>query len=56
MIRRISIIVAVTLFGLVFASLAANHVGQQSLPPLAKRMWSLSHRISARPTSSPAFF
>src|SRR4249919_1449916 len=37
MIRRISIIVAVTLFGLVFASLAANHVGHQSLPPLAKR-------------------
>ena len=37
MIRRVSITVAVTLFGLVFASLAANHVGHQSLPPLAKR-------------------
>jgi multicomponent Na+:H+ antiporter subunit B len=37
MIRRTGIIVALTLFGLVFASLAANHVGHQSLPPLAKR-------------------
>jgi multicomponent Na+:H+ antiporter subunit B len=37
MIRRASITVAVILFGFVFASLAANHVGHQSLPPLAKR-------------------
>lgn len=37
MIRRTGIIIAIALFGLVFASLAARHIGNQSLPPLAKR-------------------
>jgi multicomponent Na+:H+ antiporter subunit B len=37
MIRRVAIVLAVALFGLVFASLAVHHVERQSLPPLAKR-------------------
>ena len=37
MIRRVRIILAVALFGLVFASLTVNHVEHQSLPPLGKR-------------------
>jgi multicomponent Na+:H+ antiporter subunit B len=37
MIRRAGIILAVALFGLVFARLTVHHVERQSLPPLAKR-------------------
>src|SRR6185295_1139827 len=37
MIRRAGIVLAVALFGFVFASLTVHHVERQSLPPLAKR-------------------
>ncbi len=37
MIRRAGIILAVALFGLVFARLTVHHVERQSLPPLGKR-------------------
>jgi multicomponent Na+:H+ antiporter subunit B len=37
MIRRAGIVVAVALFGLVFARLTVHHVERQSLPPLGKR-------------------
>ena len=37
MIRRAAIVLAVILFGLVFANLAVHHVERQSLLPLAKR-------------------
>jgi multicomponent Na+:H+ antiporter subunit B len=37
MIRRAGIVLAVALFGLVFARLTVHHVERQSLPPLGKR-------------------
>jgi len=37
MIRRAAIVLAVALFGLVFANLAAHYAERQSLLPLAKR-------------------
>jgi multicomponent Na+:H+ antiporter subunit B len=37
MIRRAAIVLAVALFGLVFAGLLVGHVERQSLPPLGKR-------------------
>jgi multicomponent Na+:H+ antiporter subunit B len=37
MIRRAAIVLAVALFGLVFAGLTSVHVERQSLPPLGKR-------------------
>src|SRR5262245_23497104 len=37
MMRRFAMVLAVALFGFVFASLTVHHVERQSLPPLAKR-------------------
>src|SRR5262245_2672073 len=37
MIRRAAIVLAVALFGFVFAGLSVHHVERQSLPPLGKR-------------------
>jgi multicomponent Na+:H+ antiporter subunit B len=49
MIRRAGIVLAVALFGLVFATLTVHHVERQSLPPLAKRYVELVPRELGAP-------
>jgi multicomponent Na+:H+ antiporter subunit B len=53
MIRRLSIIVAMAAFGLVFASLAISYKEQHALRPLAQGyVWLVPHELGA-PKSSP---